>query len=293
MPYMQPAPPTRTQATKPQSWTSRMVLSPSMHNKLMAQAKQSGLTRHYEEHGCIDPVMYMPPGSTTMGLAMGCSNPMSQQLCQMVGRRVPGAAAGKSNNMAMMMMFAPPHMKQLMETCLSRTTLTKAMFGMARGGRGGGGGMDPAAMAMIMGGAGGVGGGGMMSAMMMMNMMGNRNQQSPVSTSTSSSQGSLPAGAALPGGGPQPTRQGGYAAQRQSPPQSMSSKCASILPFVMMQGGEGGLMTPEGGDIVRDLRRQMFPYTCQEVGAGMMPVRMCCPGKGNYVIALLLRVIRC
>lgn len=226
--------------------------------KAMSMGRQMCLTQFYESHGCIDPVKYLPPGVTSNGLMMSCSSYASSNLCRVAGSHVPGRTGRNRNGMAMAMMMQSFSATAMLEKCLTPSIVTKAVTKMFRGGASGAGGMNPTAMMMMMGG-GGEGGGGM-AAMAMMNMM----KQGGGGGS------SVPEGAALPTGPSPPLQDQG---------QASADRCMAVLPLILSQGGEGGILSPETAKTVIDMRRQMLPYKCQDIHYGVF-FRMCCPGHG-------------
>ena len=121
---------------------ANMPLPREFQAKAMAMGRQMCITQFYESHGCIDPVKYLPPGTRSNGLMMGCSSYESRNLCRVAGSRVPGGVGGKKNGLAMAMMMQGSSSKAMLERCLTTSVVTKAMTKMFRGGGAGGGGMN-------------------------------------------------------------------------------------------------------------------------------------------------------
>ncbi|XP_076457329.1 uncharacterized protein LOC143291374 [Babylonia areolata] len=244
---------------------SNLPLPRSLQSRAMSVGRQMCVTQFYESHGCIDPVHYLPPGTSSQGLLMGCASSASQRLCQAAGSRVPGVrrtgGGGVSRRLALALMMQSPSSKSLLETCLTPNSMTKAVMRMMKGG-GGEAGLNPGALMMMMGGEGGGG----MATLAMMKMM------TKPQAGGSHGSGGGGGGDSVPAGAAQPAVAGGVGSAEGG------AGCVSILPLVMASGVDGGLLSPEMANTVTDMRKQMLPYTCQEVNHGVY-FRMCCPGK--------------
>lgn len=254
-------PPQQPQPHHQEAPVSNAIIPPEIQMAASNLGRRMGITQHYESHGCVDPTAAAPPGAQGPGLMFSCHHPQSEHTCEAAGV----LAGGSVSNMASIMSAMSPGFQQTLEECLSHQTLNKVISEMSSN-RNGGRGMNPLLLASLMGSGGGE---NMMMTMAMMNAM---QRKTPAAAPMPAGQQQAPRGLLETYGNPgQATGSVGHS--------SVTQRCMMVLTQVL--GADGGLLSPEAVELIADKRKQMLPYSCQDITAGFMPFRMCCPGKGE------------
>ncbi|PVD27095.1 hypothetical protein C0Q70_12246 [Pomacea canaliculata] len=236
---------------------SGVFLDPPSHRAAHLLAREMGLVQYYEAHGCVDPNLHLPAGANGMGLALSCSAPQSQLLCQ---------AVGHNSERIMTNMGAPPSVNSLFEFCLSQSTIRRLLTGVMQTDRVA---TDPALTMMMTSKVLGEGDPALTAMVMMRALAG-----SGTAISGAGGNKTLTGGAtSVPRSESSPV---GHVDQGAQQTGDLISRCKDVVLMLMMRP-EVTLL-----DAIEDIRRQLMPYQCQEMTAGRgVTFRMCCPGHGE------------